>query len=376
MTLPMLRQLGKIPPLYRGSGFYLALLTGFMLQLWAGWEMATPKEQQILKFLLPAIFFFPGLLNADVLLSGNIAYLLYGLVLAAAVPGWKRNNWNWFYVAVLLSSCCKAPLLTLLALPALFGRGQRFRAGIAGALGTLLFACQSLIWPRLFSDFLRAVDLQFEWNHDFGFGPAGLLGEELQSIGVRYTLTTEILYAAFAATVLTILLFTIRRTSSNDAARMAWLPAMLVGTVLLNPRIKEYDVAALTIPMLLIAFRFISLVAESRAGMRSQTIATIPGACAEVQGARVIDRVLTGWTRSHLLVSIAGWFLAVNFAAAAGLWKPVEFILLLSFFIGGTWTALTLTESTLLRSPFRTFGLGKSGKAFAVENSGTPSRLS
>src|SRR6201999_375654 len=107
-------------------------------------------------------------------LGGNIAYILYGAVLAAAFLGWKKNLWWCFYVVVLFAACVKAPLLSLALLPALSARKQWLPTTATVAAGLLLFACQPLIWPALFKHYLEAVELQFSFNQDFGCSPAGL----------------------------------------------------------------------------------------------------------------------------------------------------------------------------------------------------------
>ncbi len=344
ITLTILKFLALVPSRVLSSSYFLLLVVGLGLQMCAGWEMATESERKWLLFVYPVAFYFPGLLNNDVVLSGNIAYLLYGLILTAAVPGWKRNHWTAYYITVLVASCCKAPLLSLLALPALLGRKEWFRAGLAGAAGILLFACQFWLWPQLFADYLRAVNLQFDWNRDFGFGPAGLLGEVLQQAGLPYDLATQILYVAFAAVLLSVLIYAARRVGSDGAARETWVPVALVGVILLNPRVKEYDVAPLTIPLFLIGLRFLRIAVPSSEEVQRNSLAN--GKAGLLNGTLSKPSVLAqiDWKRAHVGITVAGWFLAMNFAAAAGLWKPVELAVLLLFFSAGTWTALHLAE--------------------------------
>jgi len=44
-----------------------------------------------------------------------------------------------------------------------------------------------------------------------------------------------------------------------------WIPVLLVGTILLNPRILEYDLHAVALPMMVIVFR--SVCSRVKAGM-------------------------------------------------------------------------------------------------------------
>jgi hypothetical protein len=350
ITLPVLRVLGKIPGTLLGTGYFLALLGCFALQLWAGWQMARKEERRWLPFLLPAVCFFPGLLNEDVILSGNVAYVLHGLVLAAAVPGWRRNRWGWFYAAVLAASICKAPLLTLLAFPVILGRRQWLPTAAVGTAGLALFAAQIKLWPVLFAEYLTAVRLQFDWNKDFGFGPGGLLGESLVEAGLPYQVPTELLYLGFALVIALTLLWISRRirANANEETRESWVPVVAVGTVLLNPRIKEYDVAAITIPMILIGARFIGYLRDlaagtQRAGMEDDR---------RVASALETHRADAGvhFKRSDLPIALGagGWFLTANFATSGGDWKPTELALLIALFAAGTWTLMAYRRKTAI----------------------------
>ncbi len=137
------------------------------------------SERRYFIYFAPVAAFFPGLLANGTILGGNIAYILYALVLLAAVVGWRRGSWHWFYLAVLAASCVKAPLLSLVAIPVLSARRQWIPAGITTAAGAAFFAMQPLVWPTLFKHYLQAVELQFSYNHDFGSSPAGLFSEIL-----------------------------------------------------------------------------------------------------------------------------------------------------------------------------------------------------
>ncbi len=71
---------------------------------------AEPEERPIFALLAPAAIYFPGLIETKVIFSGNLVYILYGLVFATAWLGWRRGAWSWFYLATLSASCFKAPL--------------------------------------------------------------------------------------------------------------------------------------------------------------------------------------------------------------------------------------------------------------------------
>lgn len=341
MTLPLLYLLGHLPPCLLAFGFYSALCAGFVLQLWAGYQMATKQERRWLVYLLPAVAYFPGFLSDDVILSGNIAYLIYGLVLAAAVSGWKRNQWSWYYAAVLAASLCKAPLLSLLALPVLLGKGQWLRTIFTGSIGLGLFVLQAKLWPVLFDEYLRAVRLQFDWNSDFGFSPAGVLGQNLQENHLPFTIPVQLCYLGFAVILLPLMIWAARKARTSETTYSLWLPTALTGTILLNPRVKEYDIAAITVPMLLIIARFTryALPAGCAYLQRLRNTKNLPDQPA-LRRARVETLPAPPWNVLYTFIGAFGWFLVANFGAATGPWKPTELIILLFSTASGLWTVI------------------------------------
>jgi hypothetical protein len=337
LTLRLLRLLILLPDWLLSSLFWTALAAGFLLQLWAGFEMADKHERRWLALLLPAVAFFPGLITDDVILSGNLAYLLYGLILAAAVRGWKRGRWFWYYLAVLAASVFKVQLLTLLAFPILVGRRQWFPAGSTAAAGLLFIAAQARLWPELFREQLQTIRIMFDVVPDFGYGPAGILGRALWNRGQHYSPATTILYVAFAGALGVALLFLARRVRQKNLSQETWIPIALVGTFLLNPRIMKYDMAAITIPMLLIGWRTLrSVLNHSSSFDRGRTAGQIsdhpaPGTSRPLSGA-------PGQHRSILPLSLIGaaCFLVPNTITVVGpTWWPVELAVMLGIFTMG-----------------------------------------
>ena len=267
MTLPFLRLTGRLPVRAIGIGFWFLYFVGALLAIWVGTQAADGvKEKRALALMAPAAIFFPGLLQNDVLFSGNIAYIFYGMVMCASLLGWRKHRWLPFYLVVLLFSCWKAPLLSLLVLPVFSERKQWIGAACTMVAGVVLFALQPLVWPSIFRHYLEAVDLQFRWNHDFGCHPAGVLANALFRVA-PYRTTTAIGYVLFAGGVLAILFPLRSRYLAGGIKPAQWWPLLLIGVVLLNPRIMEYDVAAITIPLALVSWRFI--VRRSASLMRS-----------------------------------------------------------------------------------------------------------
>lgn len=329
LTLPVLRWLAGVPGGAVAVLYGIALVGGVLLQLWAGFQMAGAGERRWLGFVLPFTVLFPGLLCDDVILSANFVYILYGLVLAAAVPGWKRGEWHWYYLAVLAAAVFKAPLLTLLAFPILTGRRQWIPAGLTAAVGLAAFAAPARLWPELFREYMRAVFLQFEWNHDFGFSPSGMLGTALYRMGRPYSPASTICYLTFAAALGLLLLYLAGQVRRGEISREMWIPVAMMGTILMNPRIKEYDLAAITVPMLLICWRMMQvLVRHSRNG------------AAGGAGRRQVSKRVIYFGAAALFVVlnvIAGLANAVWDSVFPEGWRYLALLVLLAVFGCGLW---------------------------------------
>jgi hypothetical protein len=256
ITLPILRLIGKLPFWFSGRIYWFVYLLAILGQLWIALQFTSESERRYFIYLTPAAAFFPGLLQNGVVLSGNIAYILYCVVFWRALVGWRRGTWAWFYAAVLAASCIKAPLLSLVVIPVLSARKQWLSAGLTTATGIALFAIQPLIWPSLFRNFLKAVDLQFLYNRDFGCSLAGFFSDALFRMRLPYSPAALIFYLCYAVPLFILLLRLSRRYLQGSISLKQWVPVLLVGVILLDPRILEYDVASVTLPLALIVWRF------------------------------------------------------------------------------------------------------------------------
>jgi hypothetical protein len=256
ITLPVLRLIGNIPFWLSGSAYWFIYILAVLGQIWIALQFTGVNERRYFLYLAPAAAFFPGLLQNGTVLSGNIAYILYAAVFGCALIGWRRGTWTWFYAAVLAASCIKAPLLSLVVIPVLSARKQWFAAGLTAAAGIALFAIQPVLWPSLFKNYLKAVDLQFLYNKDFGCSPAGMFSDALYRMGLSYSPAGLIFYLCYAIPLFALLVYLSNRYLAGRISLNQWVPVLLVGVILLNPRIMEYDVAPITLLLVLIAWRF------------------------------------------------------------------------------------------------------------------------
>jgi len=256
LTLPLVALVGRLPFAISGAGYWLLYALGVLGQIWFALQLTDRRERRVFVYLAPVTAFFPGLLENGTVLGGNIAYILYAALLLCAMIGWRRGQWRWFYMAALAASCVKAPLLSLVVIPILSARKQWVPALLTGVAGVGLFVMQPLIWPTLFADYLKAVNLQFLYNRDFGCSPAGLFSDLLYTHGIPYSPGGLLFYACYAIPIFGVLLYLSKRFLRGDFPLTEWVPVLLTGVILLNPRIMEYDVAPITLPLALIAWRF------------------------------------------------------------------------------------------------------------------------
>ena len=332
ITLPLLRVIGALPFWFSGSAYWLLYTLCVLGQIWVTMLPTTGNERKYFLYLAPAAAFFPGFLQNGTVLSGNIAYILYFAVLCAALVGWRRGNWSWFYAAVLAASCVKAPMLSLVAIPILSARKQWLPAGLTTAAGVSLFAIQPLLWPSLFSNYLKAVNLQFLYNRDFGCSLAGFFGDALYRLGLPYSPAWLIFYLFYAVPLFALLLHLAGKYRQGCFSLKDWAPVLLVGVILLNPRIMEYDVAPIALPLTLIAWRFFASFT----------------------------------TTARTILYLAIFFAVTNGIAAFGWYvrKLVDGPLLVVVFAAGCWTlwrqaAVQGRGSTAsLREPFSDDGIG------------------
>ncbi len=317
ITLPLLRLIGTVPVWLSGTLYYLLYTAAALAQVWVTFRAVERSERPYFRYLAPVAIFFPGFLADATLMSGNIAYLLYAAVLLTAVWGWQRGTWLWFYLAVVAASCVKIPLLSLVCIPLLSARRQWLPVTVTAATGVLLFAIQPSIWPTLFRHYLEAVDLQFRFNRDFGCSPAGLFGDVLYGRGIPYSLASMIFFLCYAIPLFGLLFYLSRLYLRGNFSLAQWIPVMLVGVILLNPRIMEYDTAPLALPLALIAWRFLSR-----------------------------------WSKpTRTIVSLCVLFFTVNAVGALG-WKMRKLTdgpLLVLFFAAGTWHLLQFARERKLQ---------------------------
>lgn len=305
ITFPLLRLAGALPAALGATIYWLLYGASAVVLLWVEMQAVRADERRFFVPLAPFALFFPGLLQHDAVLSGNVAIILYALVLGAAGVGWRRGRWALFYAAVIVGACFKPPLLTLVAIPLLSARRQLWASAATCGCGVLLFAIQPLLWPSLFRSFVHTLAVESAYRRELGCSPAGLLSSFLVAHGIAYSAWSAVFYVVYAPLVFGVLWMLSRRFVARQLAFEEFMPVLLVGVILLNPRIMQYDTLPLTIPMLLVTWRV----------LRQMT------------------------TRMWTVVAMCVFFAAANIVAVQNLewWKDVDGPLLVAVFVSGCW---------------------------------------
>ena len=121
----------------------------------------------------------PGFMGEFSMLSGNIAVVLYAMILSPLLFALHTNRWSWFYVAVILSALIKPPMLAFLLFPLL--RGYIIPGFLSGLAVALAYLLQRLFMPALYHRFAQAVYTQLVLTGDMGFGLFSRLPTQLRT---------------------------------------------------------------------------------------------------------------------------------------------------------------------------------------------------
>jgi hypothetical protein len=238
-------------PAHWGGGLYAALHVAatcalplvlaryFFRQTWLSLLFAL-----LLFFASP---FFTGMLA---LCGGNIASTLYCLAFLAAVPGLRRNQWIWFYIAVFLAAMVKIPFLELLLLPVLTGKRQWLRSILCGVavVGAYLLEMKAL--PDLYSQFRWSLAHGIVAMGSYGYGVFGAFATYGHWLHIPSPSGAYVVVVALDIALVALMLLMRRRLESlgetNPIADLSrngiWLALVVTTVILMNPRQMNYDV--------------------------------------------------------------------------------------------------------------------------------------
>jgi hypothetical protein len=129
------------------------------------------------------------------------------------------------------------------------------RTVVTGAIGVSLYALQGRIWPQAFRVYMHSLKVMSNSKRDFGCAPVGNLARILQNFGVPVERPCIVFYGVYVIVLFLFLLGLSRLYREQRICFKSWVPVMLIGVVLLNPRVQSYDIAAVSLPMALVVWR-------------------------------------------------------------------------------------------------------------------------
>jgi hypothetical protein len=191
-------------------------------------------------FALLIFFAEPRLTGVLALTNGNIASALYLLAFLAMLPGVHANRWTLFYLAVFIGALVKLPLVLLLLLPLLTGKGQWRYCSICAVAIAAAYTLQRVFFSDLYAGYQWSLVQQIRVIHHYGYGVLGIAaGLEYKLYG-KVSILPTIISGVFAA-ILIVALFLLRRRIGPLASDPLWLSLVVLSVILVSPRILNYD---------------------------------------------------------------------------------------------------------------------------------------
>jgi hypothetical protein len=253
VSIEFLKVISVVPALLRAVMFWIVYAVGFGLQLWAGSRFALMSERRMLRFVFPLVMFFPAFVPSDTLLSGNLAIPMYGALLATTLRGWRKQRWAMFFAVVVAISLLKPPMLVWLVVPLLLSGTQLLPTVAAALCGVGLFVVQKFLWPQRFDDFMACI--RYALPLEINYSAVAMFDKFLRFIGHPTDRAAGAFYVAVSLALFGMLMYFAREYRRKNVAGQNFAAVVLVSTALFAPRLKEYDLLPLTVPMALIVLR-------------------------------------------------------------------------------------------------------------------------
>jgi len=195
-------------------------------------------------FALLLFFASPRFTGILALCGVNVASTLYCLAFVAAIPGLKKNRWEWLYLAVFLAAIIKITFLVLLLLPLLAGKRQWVRSIACGVAVIAANLAEAQLWPDLYSGYQWSLRQGILLQQQFGYGVFGIAATYHHRKGTPVGIAPYVVSVGLTLAMLGMLLVLRRRLerAGETVARNGnWMALVVVMLILANPRQMQYD---------------------------------------------------------------------------------------------------------------------------------------
>lgn len=250
-----------------------------------------------------------GLAGMRLLVVGNISAILLAFAVLSIVVAIRTRNYGFFWVAILLCSFLKPYFLAFLLFPVILDK--KYLSAIAFIFVLLaLYVSNYLISPQLFSEYVKSFEMQPSNLVNIGLSIYTLAATIIAvALGPNTSRVTDLalgihLIFSFAIFVLAYAITERRVRPMRFDLFCCWL---FVSAFLISPRIFDYDIAIVVVPIVLLARM---LLIEGRLGIA--VAVTIAAFCTILLRTPETFHVsLPEWSSTFIMVGI--WFgAAVN----------------------------------------------------------------
>jgi hypothetical protein len=241
------------------TGLTLLLITHVISWLSIPYLLAgSPKNWHSRNFLYVwgLYLFLFGLGGMRLLVVGNLAAILFALIIFSIVVAVRTKDYKFFWVTILVCSFVKFYLLAFLLLPVILDKRYISAAGIICAL-IALYTLNYFISPALFSEYVAQIAAQSSDFRNIGWsfyslstqiikvalGPNGDRLSVVIALGIHLVFVVGILLIAYSIAER-------RARPERFDLFCCWL---FMSAFLISPRVSDYDLAVVIVPFVLLA---------------------------------------------------------------------------------------------------------------------------
>lgn len=177
--------------------------------------------------------------------SGNFGASMHFAIIATMAHGLRKGQWRWMHLAIALSCLVKPTYAAYWIVPVLW-QGWNWRevknAAIVAGIVALIYAVSYVANPSYFDAWLGSLNRQVSGTGDYGHSVYGQLAWRMIFDEHQHTLIPYLAHIAVMGALLAFILLD-KTTGLRKAA------ALIVFSILVNPRMKEYDMAFAAVPL-------------------------------------------------------------------------------------------------------------------------------
>ena len=256
--------------------FWIYILLTWAAVLSLPWTICSKYIQS--KWLAPwlGMFLFavqPFFEYEGIVFSGNVVLILLPLAVLAGARGIRHRRWGLFYLVVGVCALVKGPMLALLLLPALFEDKERRSSIATGICVFAIYLAQRLAMPKAYAEYQRNAWQQVIVRKDAGFNLLSYLSHQGRNFAILQRGAVVVALQAGVVLALAIAFYWHRHRREDEDVRPLWIPALLVLSVVADPRLQHIDACVAMLPCIYLWVECIRRLAENTIWLRVLVIA-------------------------------------------------------------------------------------------------------